>query len=173
MKKASKKKKSFENSLTVKCPACNKSTFKVIQKTDTIPHFGEVLETFASCESCGYKTNDILPLEKHEPVDRKIEINSDVLEWRIVKSKFCTIEFPELGITIEPGPGSEAYISNIEGLINRTIEALSRSKKVVKNKDKEVDEIVSKLEDIKQGKGKLTLKIKDKTGQSKIITNKN
>ncbi|MCD6371365.1 MAG: ZPR1 zinc finger domain-containing protein, partial [Candidatus Aenigmarchaeota archaeon] len=131
-----KRKNKLFHSFIISCPVCGRKSFRILQKEDLIPHFGEVLETFAHCEKCGYKTTDILPLEVHPPTNQKIKIDKkEVLEFRVVKSKFGEIKIPELGIHISPGPGSEGYITNVEGILDRIVNFLE-GLKVIKEKDK-------------------------------------
>ncbi len=170
MKKKQKSKVIFNPSL-LNCPVCNKHGFSVQQVLDNIPYFGEVLETFASCKFCGYKTHDILPLsEKGYPKKQKIAISSKkALEVRVVKNRYCSIEIPEIGLKIKPGPESEAYISNVEGVIDRIIYSLKTISVVKKEKQKEIEKEINKLEKAKQGKLKITLIFNDPTGQSAIL----
>ena len=89
---STKKQSEFKiiSSSIIICPVCSKKKFKVTQREDSIPHFGNVLETFASCDACGYKTSDILPLDTHEPIEQKIEVkNESDLKLRFIKSKNC------------------------------------------------------------------------------------
>ena len=172
MKKVKKRSKVIYSSI-ITCPVCGKKSFNISQVLDDIPHFGEVLETFAHCDSCGYKAHDILPLsEKRYPIKQKIKISSKSLAYRVIKSKYCTIEIPELGIKIQPGPNSESYISNVEGVIDRIIDGLKRIKTIKEEKKKEIEKLVKKLLRIKE-KGGATLVFYDRTGQSAIIEKSN
>ena len=166
-------KKQILNSSFVLCPVCKKQDFNVIQSLDEIPYFGEVLETFAQCGSCKYKTYDILPLaEKKFPKQQKIKISEKNLCARVVKGKYCEIQIPEIGLTVEPGPDSEAYISNVEGVLDRMIFALKSMKSVKPESKKEIDEKIEMLQQAKQGKKAITLVFKDEQGQSAIIKEK-
>lgn len=166
-----KRKSNFSSSFLVICPACNKKSFHVAQKLDKIPFFGEVLETFASCDSCKYKTSDILPLEeKNAPAKQKLMVkNESDLKIRIVKSKQCTIEIPELGLTIEPGPGSEAFVTNVEGLLHRIEENIEKMGIVNPEKLIEINLVDAKLKEMADAKIPFTLVFHDKTGQSLIM----
>ncbi len=158
------------------CPVCGKKGFKVKQKIDEIPYIGEVLATFASCKYCKYKTHDIIPLsEKNFPKIQKVKIeNKKDLEKRVVKSKYCFIKIPELDLEINPGPNSECYISNLEGLIDRLIDSFKKIKTVKKskkNKEKMNDKIKT-LKNVKKLKEKITIIFKDETRHSIIINSK-
>ena len=168
-----KRRNNFHSSFLIDCPACGKRKFDVIQRLDKIPFFGEVLETFASCDNCKYKTSDILPLEeKNAPHKQELKVGSESdLKVRIVKSKQCTIEIPEIGLTIEPGPGSEAYVTNVEGLLHRIEETTEKMKIIHPNKAKEIDVVLEKLKKMADAKIPFTLIFRDKSGQSLIIKN--
>ena len=158
-RKANKDK--FSISSFFNCPVCGKKGFSVSQRLDNIPYIGEVLETFASCKYCKYKTHDILPLTKKEyPKLQKLKVsNSKDLERRVVKSKYCQITIPEIELDISPGPGSESYISNVEGVIDRIIYSLKSIKKMndSKNKKNRIEEKIQLLEDAKKEKNKITI----------------
>ena len=167
--KGKSSKQPFEHSFIILCPVCNNKTFNILQRTDNIPHFGEVLETFAHCDSCKYKTSDILPLEKHKATKQNVLVSKNEMEYRVVKSKFCMIKVPELGLKIDPGPDSEGYITNVEGLLDRIADFL-KSLKVLKPKEiNKIEKLIEKIKSAKEGKIKLTIIFSDKTGNSRII----
>jgi zinc finger protein len=170
--KKKKKSEDFESSLLISCPVCDKKAFNVVQKVDSIPYFGEVLETFAHCDSCKYKTSDVLPLEKKKaPKKQEKKVCSEKdLHVRIVKSKSAIIEIPEIKLRIEPGSGSDAYVTNIEGLLIRIIEKIKGFKKVQPENAMEFERVVNELKKMKNLKKKFTLIIRDDTGQSAILT---
>ncbi len=170
MVKTLRKSKHILNSFLINCPVCGEKNFSVEQVLDEIPYFGEVLETFAHCKSCGYKAHDILPLgENKNPKKQEIEVSKDNLGLRVVKSKYCSIEIPEIGLKITPGPESESYISNVEGVLDRVIDSLKRISKIKHDKEKELKKQIEKLNSAKEGKVKLTIIFNDSTGQSAVI----
>jgi zinc finger protein len=142
-----------------------------MQRIDHIPYFGEVLETFASCSNCKYKSSDVLPVEekKAAALHKKAVSKESHLSLRLVKSKNATIEIPEIGLLIEPGPDSEAFITNIEGMIDRIIDIVAGFKAHHPKKSKEIDKTLKALEQMKKAKKKFTLIIRDKSGQSAIL----
>jgi zinc finger protein len=160
-----KSKRHILNSYLVVCPVCGKKGFQVQQILDDIPYFGEVLETFAHCKYCGYKAQDILPLgEKNYPKKQEVVVRGGKeLGYRVVKGKYCSIEIPEIKLKVSPGPSSESYISNIEGVIDRIINSLNKIIVVKSEKKKELEKEIKKLEDAKSGKTKIRLIFKDPT----------
>ncbi len=157
------------NDTVIRCPVCGEPSFHVFQFISYIPYFGEVLETYGHCEKCGYKSNDILSVEEKPPIKQKIKIEKkEDLMLRFIKSSKCKIEIPELGIEITPGPASEGIITNVEGMLER-IENSMKGMKITTGKEKEIDELIEKIEKVRRGEMKITIIIEDESGNSKII----
>lgn len=158
--------------MKIDCPVCGgEKTASSITRTDKIPYFGEVMESMILCTKCGYKHNDIICLEQHDPASYTITINQEHLNTRIIKAQSATLTIPELGLKVEPGPKSQGYISNIEGVLNRFTEAVQRSKILFPNKktQQNADKILENIDKVKAGTMTATLKLEDPFGQSKIL----
>ncbi len=156
----------MEKVIRTKCPICGKDSLVFSALDYEVPYFGKVLLTNVKCDECGYKHSDVFSVEVKEPSEVKFRVLSEEdLMVRVVKSSNATIEIPELGIKIEPGPASEAYISNVEGVLIRIEEVLKS--KFLENK-KKVKELLKKIKRMREGKGEFTLIIKDPTGNSAI-----
>jgi zinc finger protein len=151
------------------CPVCSKElTTNWVQ--DNIPFFGEVMHITSVCE-CGFRYADTLIMTQRRPVRYELKIrNLDDLNARVVRSTSGTIRIPELGIDIEPGPASESYVSNIEGVLDRVKEIL---RNVMlwdeKEKTERAKELIAILEKIKVGEYEITVIIEDPLGNSAII----
>jgi zinc finger protein len=94
-----------------------------------------------------------------------------------VRSKSGTIELEEIGVKIEPGPASEGFITNVEGVLERVRETLLMAREFRKGEGdeeavKKADEILQYIEDVKEGKKPLTVKIADPLGNSALIGEK-
>lgn len=108
------------NEMIIKCPACAvEGVAKSIMKEIEIPHFGKVLETTIQCPSCGFRHSDVICLEQNDPAKYILEINKNNLSVRVVRSQSATVTIPEAGIKVEPGPKSEGYVTNVEGVLTR------------------------------------------------------
>ena len=136
------------------------------------------MESTIICEKCGYRNADVMILEEKEPKLYSIKVEEEKdLFTRVVRSKSGTVELEEVGIKIEPGPASQGFVTNIEGVLERTRETLlmARNFKTQEN-DKEsvkkIDEILSYIEEVKEGKKPLTVKIMDPFGNSALIGEK-
>ena len=157
-------KKAFSDA---KCPYCGKDKLEIMQRIAQIPLFGEVLEVVSVCKNCMYRYSSVLCLEQKEPVKIKFIVEKEEdMEVRIVKSQNCSVEIPELGIEIKPGPASEGFVSNVEGLFERIEEVLKALD------EKNVMKLKEDIESAKKGKKKITLIFSDKSGVSAIVSDR-
>ena len=139
-----------------------------------IPYFGRVFLFSMDCESCGYHKADVEPAEQKEPTKHTVEISTeDDMSIRIIKSSSATIKIPHI-TTIEPGPASNGYVTNIEGVLNRVKNQLQGFKK--DDEDKSVRDkakrMLKKIDRVMWGKEKLKMSIEDPQGNSAIISEK-
>ncbi|NJE07188.1 ZPR1 zinc finger domain-containing protein [Thermococcus sp. M39] len=161
------------------CPICGgKNTLKALQYIHDIPYFGKVMESTIICEKCGYRSADVMILEEKEPklYTVKVEEEKDLFT-RVVRSKSGTIELEELGIKIEPGPASQGFVSNVEGVLERVRETLLMARNFKEQENdkeavKKIDELLDYIEDVKEGRKPLTVKIMDPFGNSALIGEK-
>ncbi len=160
------------NNINTDCPVCKgRNTLEMTSKTEEIPYFGEILESTIICSECGYKHSDTICLEQKEPVCYSLLISKSNINARVVKSQTATLSIPELGLKVEPGPKSQGYVSNVEGVLNRFESAVETA--IEWAEEPEVKEnalkIIDKIEDIKSGDGSATLIIEDPFGHSVIL----
>lgn len=160
------------NNINTDCPVCgSKNALEMTSKTEEIPYFGEILESTILCKNCGYKHSDTICLEQKEPVKYTLTIKKDNLNARIVKSQSATLRIPEMGLKVEPGPKSQGYVSNVEGVLNRFESAIATAidwaedEKIVENALK----ILEDIENLKSGEFTATLIIEDPLGHSIIV----
>ena len=98
------------------CPICKKKTLTLSEVETDVPFFGKLFLFAMSCESCKYHKADIESAEQKEPCRFTFEVCSkDDLNVRVVKSADAVVKIPHIG-SIDPGPSSEGYITNVEGL---------------------------------------------------------
>lgn len=156
------------------CPVCGGvKTLEITNRTDNIPYFGDILETAVSCNSCGYQSSDSISLEHNDPVRYTLKIDSTKLSSRVAKSQTATISIPDLGLKVEPGPKSQGYVSNVEGILNRFESAVLRALKLEgEETDPDVQEnalnIIENLTRIKLGELSTLLILEDPFGNSVI-----
>ena len=102
-----------------KCAFCGENKLTLREEDVEIPFFGRVFVLSMECTGCGYRKADVEPAEKKEPCRYTLEVTSDAdLNIKIIKSAEATVKIPRV-ITIESGPSSEGYITNVEGLLEK------------------------------------------------------
>lgn len=152
------------------CPMCNQ---ELITKwhPDNIPFFGEVMTITSQCD-CGFRYSDTLILAQNEPVRYELKVRSEAdVNARVVRSTSGTIRIPELGVDIEPGPASESFVSNIEGVLDRVKEILGTVVRWNEEGKKErALELLDTIEQIIAGETEVTVIIEDPMGNSAIIS---
>ena len=157
--------------MKINCPACGlKNGAKSMMKEIEIPHFGKVLETTIICDKCGFKHSDVINLEHNEPIKFILKINKDNLSTRIVRAQSATVSIPEIGIKVEPGPKSEGYVTNVEGIIVRFKSAVKRAMSLFEDAESQKNAKIAliELDNIINGTSEKTLIIEDPFGQSNI-----
>ncbi len=170
----------IENEL---CPFCNEKTLTLMDATKEIPYFGTCFLFSMDCSNCGYHKADIEAEEAKEPAKYTIEISDEKdMSIRIIKSSFATVKLPHVG-DIMPGPASNGYVTNVEGILNRMvkqIEIIANSQGGEGEDGEEIDEeakkkaknMIKKLKKVIWGQEKQKLIIEDPTGNSAIISDK-
>ncbi|MDO5831707.1 ZPR1 zinc finger domain-containing protein [Methanobrevibacter sp.] len=161
--------------MIIKCPACGiEGVAKSIMKELEIPHFGKVLETTIQCPSCGFRHSDVIALEQNDPAKYVIEINKNNLSVRVVRSQSATVEIPELGVKVEPGPKSEGYVTNIEGVLTRFEDAVKKALNLFDDAQSQENakRTLKNIQELKKGNGTATLIMLDPFGQSNVVSEK-
>ena len=161
--------------LDVQCPACGEKKLEYTVERLDKPHFGEALQTTLVCGGCNYKTTDTLIVNERDPVHYEIDVTSeDDMMVRVIRSTSGTIRLPDLGVTVEPTPLSESFVSNIEGVLERVKEVLGQAVEGAETGGQKMlgKRLVEAIELIRAGKEKTTVVIDDPFGNSAIISEK-
>lgn len=156
---------------TVTCPSCGRDTLVVREIYSEIPRFGRTVIVSMLCSKCGYRVNDSISLESKGPkrIEFKVLIPAD-LSARLIRSETSYIVVPELGLELKPGPRSEAFITNLEGLLERflqvaeQLESTSGGKKGEKTKA-----LLKRLRRAMDGGIPFTVIVEDEAGNSAVI----
>ncbi|MFA0833637.1 MAG: ZPR1 zinc finger domain-containing protein [Methanobacterium formicicum] len=154
------------------CPICNAhQSMEVTTKTETIPYFGEIMESTLLCSECGYKHSDTICIDQKDPVKYTLIVGKDNLNARVVKSQSTTITIPEIGLKVEPGPQSQGYVSNVEGVLNRFEKAVKTALSWAEedHAKKNAVQILEDIERVKNGQKKVTLVLEDPFGHSIVM----
>ncbi len=155
-----------------RCPICGaKGTFRVKGRIDYIPYFGEMMQTSASCTSCKFRHADVMCLGERPPLRYEFQVTSEEdLKVRVVKSSTGTIKLPELGVTVEPGPASQGYVSNVEGVLGRVKEAIELAIEGIDAVRRRRGKArIKKLDEVCAGKRRARLILMDPFGHSAIV----
>ncbi len=155
------------------CPACLGVGLEYTAAQVDLPYLGESLETMLRCEACGYRHTDFV-LTAHKAPTRYSYVIKEPNDMmiRVVRSSSGTVRIPELGISIEPGVASEAFVSNIEGIlvrVERVLDQLGRDAE-----DEEMKTRILDLQDLmgglREGRGgPVTVVLEDPFGNSAIL----
>lgn len=155
------------------CPICHEKKLILREAEIDVPHFGLAYVFSMTCEKCRFHKADVEFVEKKEPCRFSIEIDSDEdMSIKIVKSSQATVKIPHI-VTIESGPASNGYITNVEGIFDRVKQKIQGAKEdddeAVRKKAKN---LLKKIQRIIWGREKSKIVIEDPSGNSAIISDK-
>ncbi|KAI0352359.1 zf-ZPR1-domain-containing protein [Trametes cingulata] len=91
----------------------------------SIPYFREIIVMSFRCEHCGFSNNEVQSAGSIRPEGTVYTVRvlgREDLDRQVVKSNTCSVEIPEIELTIPPGRGQ---LTTIEGLIRDIIADLS------------------------------------------------
>jgi len=155
------------------CPYCN-TEIEYIYHTENIPYFSDILIISAICSSCGYKYVNTQILTEKEPVRYEMIVKAgEDLSIRIIRSMSASLEVPELGVRIDPGPACEGFISNVEGVLDR-IEKIVKGALNWGNDEEQENArlLLDRIAEVKCGSFPITLILEDPSGNSAIVSDK-
>src|SRR3989344_2263267 len=159
------------------CPVCHEKQCTLTEMEKTIP-FGErelpIYVFSMRCNACKYHKADVEFGEQQEPVKYTFEISSEAdLNVRIVKSGDATVKIPNI-MTIDGGPNSNGYISNVEGLLKRVKHAIEMARDSSEDDEgkRKAKNLLKKMIKIMWGQEKQKIIIEDPTGNSVIISDR-
>jgi len=153
----------------VNCPVCGAQSLTEKETKYEVDYFGPVLLTTIICANCGFKHSDVICLNVQNPssISASIEEPKD-LKMPVVRSSDATIQIPELGVLITPGPMAEGFVSNVEGVLER-VEQVTRMLVRDPKRRGRAERFLQKIKEARDGRTKFTLVIKDPLGNSAII----
>ncbi len=154
------------------CPLCHTNKLSLIEEDYDVPYFGKCYLMSMKCENCDYKVSDIEVAEEKEPSRYTFEVkNKKDLNVRVVKSGQAIVKVPALKMSVEPGPASEGYISNIEGVLQRFKKIIESERDTTDDEDvrKAAKNLLKKLWKVELGELPVKVIIEDPSGNSAII----
>ncbi len=155
------------------CPLCTEA-LKFTFNTDEIPFFGEIMLVSAQC-ACGFRYADTIALNEREAARYELRFDSDDFTTRVIRSTSGTMQIPELGVTVEPGSGSEAFISNVEGVLRRVEEVVRMATKWSSEDPDKFERgnlLLEAIDAVKRGEREMTLILDDPFGNSAIVSSR-
>ena len=168
------KEEKTEQVLGQPCPVCRQKTLVLSEAEREVPYFGKVYLFSMTCSNCKYRKADIECVDKHEPCKYTFEIKSkEDLNVRVVKSSEGTVKIPHI-TTITPGPASNGYITNIEGIFNRVKREIEILRDTAEEQEdrKKAKNMLKKILKIMWGQQPQKIIIEDPSGNSAIISDK-
>lgn len=171
-------------SIGTNCPNCNAPACANF-KTVSIPFFKDVIIMATVCDKCGYKSNEVKSGTGFEEKGRKIELTisgnlggrSDLdhkvdLARDVLKSETCSIAIPDLDFEIGRG-AIEGKFTTIEGLIQDIDRVVTRNPfttgdSAMVEAKANVEKFNIKIQEILEGKRKVTLVLDDPAGNSYV-----
>ena len=156
------------------CPMCMKKTLSLSEEEIDIPHFGPTFIFSMTCSSCKYHKSDVEATQLKEAARYELEVEGeDDMSIKIVKSSGATLKIPRI-VTVTPGPASEGYFSNVEGVLNRVKTGVKQARDSAEDDSdkKKAKNMLKKINRVIWGKEKLKIILEDPTGNSAILSDK-
>ncbi len=156
------------------CSICREKKLTLREEEIDIPFFGKTYIFSMTCDACNYRKSDLESAEQKEPCKYVFEVQDEKdLNVRVVKSGEATVKIPHI-MTIESGPASEGYVTNIEGLLQRVKEVLESTMKSEEEESdkKKIKNMIKKLNKVMAAHESIKITIEDPTGNSAIISDK-
>ena len=154
------------------CPSCNKANLRIRSMLYSIPFFNELAMFSMECPSCNFSHNDVFSAEQRKPTRFTLYVNEPaLLRSRVVRSGSGTFRLPEFGIDVEPGPAAESFITNVEGVLQRTMSVVETAIGFAEKPEEKSRgaEILAVMNRAIEGEYPFTLVIEDPAGVSGII----
>ena len=151
------------------CPVCGKKTLRIRVYLHEISYFGKILITVGRCSSCGYTFRDVRLAEATEPKKITVRVEGErQLRYLLIKSAATSVAIPEREYEMIPGPASMGFITTVEGILHRFLEALEMGCSA-EDADKDICDREKKwLERAIEGLERFTLVLCDYEGGSAV-----
>jgi len=154
------------------CPVCNEAKLQIRSILYSIPFFNELAMFSMECPSCHFSHNDVFSAEQRKPARFTLRVDRpSLLSARVIRSSSGTLRLPEFGIDVEPGPAAESFITNVEGVLQRTISVVKTAISFAEKPEEKAKgaEILIQMNQAIQGDFPFSLVIEDPAGVSGIV----
>ena len=157
------------------CPLCKKKTLTLTEDEMDVPYFGKTFIFSMNCTTCQYYKADIEAEQLKDPSRYTFEVSKAAdMNIRVVKSSEATVKIPALKMSMEPGPSSEGFVTNIEGILQRFKKIIETERDTAEDEDqkKAAKNLLKKLWKVECGDTPVKIIIEDPSGNSAIISEK-
>lgn len=157
------------------CPFCHTKNLTLSQEETDIPFFGKTFVFAMDCSNCKYHKSDVESAGIKDPVKITFTVeNKKDINIRVVKSSAATVKIPQMRMDVRPGPASNGYITNVEGVLDRFEKVIAEERDSAEDDKvkKHAKNLLKKLRKVKWGDIPLKIVIEDPTGNSAIISDK-
>ncbi|MEM3526160.1 MAG: ZPR1 zinc finger domain-containing protein [Candidatus Jordarchaeaceae archaeon] len=154
------------------CPCCGRKSLESSLTSLNIPYFHEIFLIKFQCALCGYVARDFLNTRYGRPIRCTYKIEKEEeLNARVIRATTGTIRIPELGATIEPGPASQAFVTNVEGVVTNILDVAEAAREWAESEEEKrnCDAAIENIRKAKSAEIPFTLIIEDPFGNSMII----
>ncbi len=154
------------------CPSCSEANLLVRSVLYSVPYFNELAMFSMECPSCNFSHNDVFSAEQRKPARFTLHVDDlKLLRSRVVRSGSGTFRLPEFGIDVEPGPAAESFITNVEGVLQRTMSVVETAIGFAEKPEEKAKgtKILANMNRAIEGEFPFTLVIEDPAGVSGII----
>lgn len=155
------------------CPVCHKKTLMLAEEEIDIPHFGKTYLFSMSCSNCMYSKSDVESEERKEPCKITFTVEKEAdMKVRVVKSSEADVKIPQLRMSMESGPASDGFVTNIEGLLGRFEKVVEDERELAEEDEvkKHAKNLLKKIRKVKFGEIPLKIIIEDISGNSAIVS---
>ncbi|MBL7100931.1 MAG: ZPR1 zinc finger domain-containing protein [Nanoarchaeota archaeon] len=157
------------------CPFCHKKDLILSQEETDVPYFGKTFVFSMDCSNCKYHKADVEATGLKDPVKITFTIeNKKDLNVRVVKSSAATVKIPQMRMDVRPGPASDGFITNVEGILGRFEKIIEEERDTAEDEKvkKHAKNLLKKLRKVKWGDAPLKIVIEDPAGNSAVISDK-
>ncbi|TFF83923.1 ZPR1 zinc finger domain-containing protein [Candidatus Thorarchaeota archaeon] len=157
---------------SISCPICGTGRLTVKSMLYSVPFFNELAMFTMKCDTCNFTHNDVFSPEDRPPCRWSLHVDNErLLRVRVVRSSSGTIRIPDFGIDVEPGPGADSFISNVEGVLFRTRPVVETAIRFAEKPEEKARgrEVVEMIDRALAGDLHFTLVVEDPVGVSGIL----
>ncbi|WEU39773.1 MAG: ZPR1 zinc finger domain-containing protein [Candidatus Odinarchaeum yellowstonii] len=155
-----------------RCPVCERGSLNLSSTEVELPYYGKAYIITLICEICAFRITDVVLSKVNPPTSYYAKIDSvEDLKIKVVKSSTGIIRIPEMGVKMEPGPVSQGFITNIEGILQRVEDVTIMVKGWLTDERKlqRCNQLLEKISKAVNGEFEFTFIIEDPLGNSMLV----